>query len=141
MKSGVIDDVCDGKIWSEFQCYNGQPCLSQAMNLTLMMNFDFFQPYKQTTCSVGAIYCVVMNLPWTMGKNAILIGLIAGRYEEQCNINTFLEPLFDELIGFWEGYELNVHSNAPKKVLHCMLLCLQGGKHVGFWVTQEFQVQ
>ena len=52
VKSGVMDDVYDGKIWNEFQCYNGQPYLSQAWNLALMMNFDFFQPYKHTTYSV-----------------------------------------------------------------------------------------
>ena len=102
VKSGVMDDVYDGKIWNEFQCYNGQPYLSQAWNLALMMNFDFFQLYKHTTYSVGAIYCIIMNLPRTMRyktDNVILVGLIPGHHEPRHNINTFLEPLVNELYG------------------------------------------
>ena len=55
--------------------------------------------------------------------NVILVGLIHGPHEPQHNINTFLEPLVDELMEFWEGCELNVHSYAAKKVVCCMLLC------------------
>ena len=126
VKSGVMDDEYDGKIWNEFQCYNGQPYLSQAWNLALMMNFDFFQLYKHTTYSVGAIYCIIMNLPRTMRyktDNVILVGLIPGHHEPRHNINTFLEPLVNELMEFWEGCELKVHSYAAKNVVRCMLVC------------------
>lgn len=71
-------------------------------------------------------------------ENAILIGLIPGPYEPQRNINTFLEPLVDELMEFWEGCELNVHLCTAKKVVCCMpLYCACDlRKHVAFWVTQ-----
>ena len=39
-------DVYDGKIWHDFMDYNGTPFLSEPNNFALMLNMDFFQPYK-----------------------------------------------------------------------------------------------
>ena len=72
--------------------------------------------------------------------NVILVGLIHGPHEPQHNINTFLEPLVDELMEFWEGCELKVHSHAAKKVVRMLLCCAcdlpAGRKACGFLVTQ-----
>lgn len=46
VNDGVLHDVQDGKIWSEFLYYDGQPFLSKPGNFALMMNIDFFQLYK-----------------------------------------------------------------------------------------------
>ena len=59
---------------------SGQPFLSGPYyGLGLMVNVDWFQPYKHTTCSVGAIYLTIMNLPRSIRfkrENVILIGVL-----------------------------------------------------------------
>ena len=60
---GVLSDVYDGKVWSDFQSYGGQPFLSEPGNFALMLNMDFFQPYKHVQYSVGAIYMTILNPP------------------------------------------------------------------------------
>lgn len=123
---GVLADVYDGQLWKDFQIYNGQPFLSQPFNFALMMNVDFFQPYKHVPYSVGAIYCVVMNLPRNIRykeENAILVGLIPGPHEPQRDMNTYLEPLVLELLQFWDGIEMTI-SSSSKRVVRCALLCV-----------------
>jgi len=50
-----MQDVYDGKVWKDFQSYNGQPFLSEPGNYALMMNMDFFQPYKRAVFSLRCI--------------------------------------------------------------------------------------
>jgi len=40
MCDNVYADVYDGKIWKDFQSYNGKPFLSEARNLGLMLDVD-----------------------------------------------------------------------------------------------------
>lgn len=54
--SGCLGDVHDGRIWNEFFEYNGKAFLSQAHNIALMLNCDWFQPYDHTEYSVGVLY-------------------------------------------------------------------------------------
>ena len=136
---GLLRDVYDGKIWSDFQNYEDQPFLSEPGNLALMLNMDFFQPYKHVQYSLGAIYLTILNLPrGTRNKsnNVILVGLIPGPHEPQ-NINSFLEPLVSDLLEFWTGIELNVHSFNCKMKIRCALVCVAcdlpaGRKTCGF---------
>ena len=140
VESGTYRDVYDGQVWSEFQNYDGKPFLSEPNNLVLIMNFDFSQPYKHVNYSVGALYCVIMNLPRGIcykQENVILTGLIPGPQEPEHDINTFLEPFVDELLKFWDGIYLNVHSFTERKLVHCALLCIAcdipaGRKMCGF---------
>ena len=105
-----------------------------------MLNMDFFQPYKHVQYSVGAIYLTILNLPRGMRNktdNVILIGLIPGPHEPQRDINSFLEPFVDELLRFWGGIELNVHSFTERKCIRSALLCVAcdlpaGRKTCGF---------
>ena len=137
---GVMYDIYDGKVWNEFQSFDGQPFLSDPGNYALMLNMDFFQPYKHVQYSVGAIYLTILNLPRGMRnktENVILIGLIPGPHEPQRNINSFLEPFVDELLRFWGGIELNVHSFTERKRIRSALLCVAcdlpaGRKTCGF---------
>lgn len=102
VNDGVLRDVQDGRIWSEFLSYDGQPFLSEPGNFALMMNMDFFQPYKHVQYSVGAIYLTILNLPRGIrnkAENVILVGLIPGPHEPQRDINTFLEPLVTDLLS------------------------------------------
>ena len=61
--SHILKDLFDGKVWKDFLVYKGKPFLSNPGNYGLMLNFDFFQPYKHVPYSVGVIYLTVMNLP------------------------------------------------------------------------------
>ena len=62
LKSGVLQDIYDGGLWKEFQVYNGVPFLSEPHNFAFNINLDWFQPFKHSTYSIGAIYMTVMNL-------------------------------------------------------------------------------
>ena len=65
LKSGVLQDIYDGRLWKEFQVYNGVPFLSEPHNFAFNINLDWFQPFKHSTYSIGAIYMTVMNcLGW-----------------------------------------------------------------------------
>lgn len=44
--SFILKDVFDGNMWKNFLFYNGKTFLSESGNYALMLNFDFFQPYK-----------------------------------------------------------------------------------------------
>ena len=125
-RDGIYSDVYDGKIWKDFQVYRGVPFLQTPNNFVLMMNFDFFQPYKHVQYSVGAMYLTILNLPRCLRykqENVILCGLIPGPQEPEQHINTYLEPLVDELLKFWEGVELTV-SEDEKKKFRAALLCV-----------------
>ena len=81
LHEGVMEDVYDGNIWKEFQVYGDRPFLSNPFAFGLMMNIDWFQPYKHLTYSVGVIYLTIMNLPCNLRykrENILLLGIIPG---------------------------------------------------------------
>ena len=103
MPQGVYKDVYDGKLWNDFLDYNGTPFLSEPFTYALMMNIDWFQPYKHVSYSVGVIYFVCMNLPGGVRfktEHVVLAGIIPGPHEPSLDINTYLAPLVDELVHF-----------------------------------------
>lgn len=108
--------------------YNGTPFLSEPNNLALMLNMDFFQPYKYLkNYSVGAIYCIIMNLPRVVcyqQENVILVGLLPGPKEPDHDINSFLDPMVDELMKFWPGRRLTCGDQQQTKMFNCALLCV-----------------
>ena len=113
-------------IFGEFMSYNGRDFLSKPHNLAFTMNFDFFQPYKHVSYSVGAMYLTVNNVPRSIRykqENVILVGLIPGPHEPKHDINTFIEPFVNELLNLWEGIELDIYS-LGKKSVRCALLCI-----------------
>lgn len=54
--NSIFSDIYDGKIWNEFQYIDGQPFLANQYVYAFMINIDWFQPYKHTNHSTGAIY-------------------------------------------------------------------------------------
>lgn len=91
----VVDDkfrdVYDGKMWKDFINYRGVPFLSEPLTFGLMINMDWFQPYKHVQYSVGAIYITVLNLPRHVRNktnNVILVGLMPGPNECPGNVNS-----------------------------------------------------
>jgi len=100
-------DVYDGQIWKDFMYYKGEPFLFKERNYALMMNCDWFQPYKRRNdYSVGVIYLIVMNLPRAerfLKENIIVVGIIPSLKKEPSSLNEFLHPLVEELSALWRG--------------------------------------
>lgn len=113
LEDDVLGDCYEGKVWKDFQYVDGQPFLSVPNTLGLMLNIDWFQPTKHGLHSVGVIYMVVMNLPRDerfKPENVITVGIIPGPKEPKLHVNTFLQPLVDELIDLWDGILLRTKS-------------------------------
>ena len=55
---GELRDIYDGKVWEEFQNVNGKPFQSQEDNFAIMLNVDWFNPFKHSPGFVGAFYCL-----------------------------------------------------------------------------------
>ena len=92
----LFGDVYDGLIWKKFR----QSFLSAPYSYLLSLNVDWFQPFKHTQYSVGAIYLVIQNLPREeryKEENVILVGVIPGPHEPHLTVNTYLLPLIEEL--------------------------------------------
>ena len=124
---GMLCDVYDGKVWSDFQTVDGQPFLSEKHTFGMMINVDWFLPYKHVkSYHVSAIYMVFMNLPRHVRfqrENVLLIGILPGPNESSHDINTFLRPLVDKLQSFWTGINMTIHGYATDKLIKCALLC------------------
>lgn len=58
-----LSDIYDGKIWKEFNSDKCDNFLKKRRNYGVMLNFDFFQPYKHTTESYGVFYLTIINMP------------------------------------------------------------------------------
>ena len=62
--AGIMSDIYDGQVWKDFADPEKMDFLNHPGNLGIMLNCDWFCPYKNVwTYSVGAIYSVIMNLP------------------------------------------------------------------------------
>ena len=93
-------DIYDGQIWKDFQYIDNVPFLAVPHNLALMINIDWFSPFKHSPYSVCAIYIVVTNLPRSerfKKENMILVGLVPGPAEPPVHMNSYLNPLVEEL--------------------------------------------
>jgi len=81
--------------------FKGDNFLDTPRNLRFVINVDWFQPFKRRNDrSVGVIYLVLLNLPgeerfkW---EYIIVAGIIPEMSKEPKSLNTFLEPIVDEL--------------------------------------------
>lgn len=133
----VLSDIYDGRIWKEFQMISGQPFLAAPYNLAFSLNIDWFQPYKLTQSSVGVVYLTILNLPRSVRNNrqyVLLAGVIPGPHEPKRDINSFLEPLVEELKLLWSGQHMNIGSLHEQQLVRCALICvacdLPAGKKV-----------
>lgn len=78
-------DIYDGKVWKSL---NGEDRFLSAPYNT--MNMDWFNPYKHTIYSTGAIYLAIQNLPRAERykiENIILVGMIPGPREPEKDIS------------------------------------------------------
>lgn len=78
---GVKADVYDGSVWKSFLKINGNEFLWNRYSLGLLINVDWFEPYKHVKYSVGAIYIAILNFPHRLRfrrENMVLVGIIPG---------------------------------------------------------------
>lgn len=72
------------------------------------------------------MYLSVLNLPSHLRyKEAytIIVGILTGPHEPKYTVNTYMEPLVNDLLAFWSGVSLSVHGVGDRKV-RCALLCI-----------------
>ena len=121
---GVFADIYDGRMWKEFCNPDGVPFLSLPYNFALILNVDWFQPFKHTAHSTGAIYLAIQNLPRQeryVSENIILVGIIPGPHEPSKNINSYLAPLVDDLKQLWHGVIMQLQGS--QVVVRAALTC------------------
>ena len=123
----ILRDIYDGQIWKTFTDSNGTSFWDNPCNLGFSLNIDWFQPYKYSVYSVGAMYLVLQNLPREerfKEENIILIGILPGPGEPHKHMNSYLAPLVDELKMLWSGVELSDKSPEGKSVYRGALICI-----------------
>lgn len=136
---GILRDSFDGKIWMDFQCPEGKAFLLNKGSICLMLNIDWFKPFKHRNYSVGVVYMVIMNLPRAQRfkrENLLLIGLISGPDEPPLTINSYLAPVVKDLLVMWQGFPLQC-GQPDAVIVRCALVCIAcdlpaGRKTCGF---------
>lgn len=61
---------------------------------------------------MGAIYLPILNFPRQLRnrqENIILVGIIPGPTEPHLHLNSYLEPLVQELVKLQKGVKLTEH--------------------------------
>ena len=83
----------------DFMTFDGVPFFLAPFYYALQLNVDWFQPFQHTQHSEGAIYLSIVNLPRQEHclKENILVGIIPGPKEPSLHLNSFFQPLINEL--------------------------------------------
>ena len=74
---------------------------------------------------MGVLYLAVENLSRELRfkrENILIVGIIPGPSEPSMNINSYLEPLIDELELLWDGVAVMI--NGQKKTIRAALSCI-----------------
>ena len=122
---GLYKDIYDGKVWQDFMTINGVPFLSSPYTYALCLNVDWFQPFKHSQYSCGALYVSILNLPRSerySADNTVLLDVIPGPKEPELTVNTFLEPFVNELLKLWNGVLMRTTSTTV--LVRAALLCV-----------------
>jgi len=128
---GIMSDIYDGEIWKTFPSSLNTPNAARFFepetadrHLGIMINLDWFQPFKSAVYSCGAIYGVICNLPRDIRfkrENMLTLALLPGPNEVKLDkINHYLAPIIDELLELWDGFNL---PTAGKNVRLAVICC------------------
>lgn len=122
-------DVYDGQVWKDFCSEKYDNFLSVKRRYGVMLNVDFFQPFKHTTDSYGVIYLTLMNLPRSerfKKENVMIVGVIPAMEHEPATLNHMLRPLVDELKVFWTTGVRMFTAESPqfKLLVKVALMCV-----------------
>ena len=128
INTGSYTDIYDGKIWHDFQSYDGVPFLSLPYNFALHLNVDWFQPFKHTQHSEGVIYLTILNLPRSerfLQHNVILVGVIPGPKEPKKH-QFFPSPFSSRVVKPLERCSNDIRTR-QKSCSSCstVMLCLR----------------
>ena len=119
---GLLADIYDGDIWKKFE---SDGFLSQSHCYGFILNIDWFEPFEHSIYAVGVIFIAILNLPRHIRynqENILICGLIPGPKEPPLNINSFLEPLVNDLLQLWRGIDilLPIGNIAVRGALLCV---------------------
>ena len=101
--AGMYTDLYDGTVRSKGEW---PVFLPASKYLSLVLNIDWFNPFKHIEYSVGVIYLVIGNLPRSERykmENVIVAGVMPGLSEPKKHMNSYLKPLVDELLKLSDG--------------------------------------
>ena len=118
--------VYDGQLWKKFERFTTDTNNCASCSLSLVLNIDWFQPYKHVSYSVGVLYIAVQNLPRNLmfrRENIIVCGIISGPNEPRSHINSYLEPTVDDLTCLSKGVFMNGYLGVRVKIF-AFLMCL-----------------
>ena len=122
----TLFDIYDGRVWREFCGTDEQKFFfSDGLNIGFLLNVDWYQPFKFTPYSVGVIFLAILNLPRQhryKPENVILCGIIPGPHEPELTINSFLEPLVEDLQLLWKGISMNCGKD--NRLVKAALICV-----------------
>lgn len=124
-------------MWKSFlYTSDKQELLLSRYTLGLILNVDWFNPYKHIQYSVGAIYILILNFPRPLrylSGNTIVVGEIPGPEEPKLHMNSFLEHLVQELLLLWKGVRMCTAEGEKevKAVLLCAACDLPAGRKIG----------
>lgn len=104
----LLSDIYDGRVWKNSMSFNGVPFLSEFTSIGLMMNIDGFNHLKIVMIILLELF-ILLNLPRNIrfrSENVIVAGLTPAFKKEPHSINSFLNPIVEELQVLWKGVRL-----------------------------------
>ena len=121
-----MSDVYDGQVWRDFASPRYGRFLSKRRAYGVMLNMDFFQPFKHVKDSYGVLYLSLMNIPRSDRFKQENIRVIPSFLHEPSTLNPFLQPLVEELKEFWApGVRLCTAESPKYRVLvRLALMCV-----------------
>ena len=124
VEADLMSDIYDGRIWKEFE-----DCgfFREPTSYGMVLNVDWFAPFKHSTYSIGAIYMVNANLPRSERfkiEHVIVVGIIPNMAHEPPT-NTFIKPIVEELIDAWEhGWQMKSYTSPDHaRIFRVALVC------------------
>ena len=119
MPSNCLGDIYDGKVWKDFASLWSSD--GDSIDLALMLNCDWFQPFKRrSNVSIGVLYAVVANLPPSMRfkpENILLIGVLPALSKEPSSLNSFLQPVIENLLTLKNGVKMGMKKNITARLI------------------------
>lgn len=118
-------DITDGRMWNELVNKYVTQAHFHGTFLGILVNIDWFQPYKHISYSVGVIYAVIINLPRTLRykrENVIIIGVIPGPKEPSKQMNSYLGPFVKELLELFDGIYFTTKTG--NQLIKCVMVGL-----------------